>query len=95
MARSLLSDGRCGAPGPELQRLPDPDGKILRKSSLWACLSCNIQDGLQHLDGGRFLATEKSGNVWMGSSAVRQGFLETSNTDLATEIGKVIEAQRS
>ena len=53
------------------------------------------QDGLQHLDGGRFLATEKSGNVWMGSSAVRQGFLETSNTDLATEIGKVIEAQRS
>ena len=26
------------------------------------------QDGLQHLDGGRFLATEKSGNVWMGSS---------------------------
>ena len=32
---------------------------------------------------------------WMGSSAVRQGFLETSNTDLATEIGKVIEAQRS
>lgn len=23
------------------------------------------------------------------------GFLETSNTDLATEIGKVIEAQRS
>ena len=31
----------------------------------------------------------------MGSSAVRQGFLETSNTDLATEIGKVIEAQRS
>ncbi len=32
------------------------------------------QDGLQHLDGGRFLATEKSGNVWMGSSAVRQGF---------------------
>ena len=47
------------------------------------------------LDGGRFLATEKSGNVWMGSSAVRQGFLETSNTDLATEIGKVIEAQRS
>ena len=46
------------------------------------------QDGLQHLDGGRFLATEKSGNVWMGSSAVRQGFLETSNTDLATEIGR-------
>ena len=51
--------------------------------------------GFQEQDGGRFLATEKSGNVWMGSSAVRQGFLETSNTDLATEIGKVIEAQRS
>ena len=54
-----------------------------------------LTDGAGHLDGGRFLATEKSGNVWMGSSAVRQGFLETSNTDLATEIGKVIEAQRS
>ena len=59
MARSLLSDGRCGAPGPELQRLQSR-WKILRKSSLWACLSCNTRDGLQHLDGeGASKATEK------------------------------------
>ena len=52
------------------------------------------QDGLQHLDGGRFLATEKSGML-DGQFSSPAGILETSNTDLATEIGKVIEAQRS
>ena len=31
----------------------------------------------------------------MGTADVLQGYLETSNTDLAYEIGKVIEAQRS
>lgn len=94
MARSLLSDGRCGAPGPELSRYPIQMENFEEEQPVGVFI-VQYQDGLQHLDGGRFLATEKSGNVWMGSSAVRQGFLETSNTDLATEIGKVIEAQRS
>lgn len=53
------------------------------------------QDGLQHLDGGRFLNGDKNGAVWIGTSEVRRGALETSNTDLATELGKVIERQRA
>lgn len=53
------------------------------------------QDGLQHVDSGRFSALEKNGGVWMGTSDVIQGFLEGSNADLATELTKVIEAQRS
>lgn len=53
------------------------------------------QEGLVHLDGSRFLQTEKSGGIWAGSDQAKQGFLEASNADLATEIGKVIEAQRA
>ena len=53
------------------------------------------QEGLEHLDGGRFLAGEAAGNVWMGDARVVRGFLESSNADLAHEIGKVIESQRS
>lgn len=53
------------------------------------------KDGLQHLGSGRFLMGEKNGQVWISESEVRQGFLESSNTDLATEMGKVIEAQRA
>lgn len=53
------------------------------------------QDGLQHLDSGRFLAGDKNGDVWMGGAQVLRGYLESSNTDLAYEISKVIEAQRA
>ena len=38
---------------------------------------------------------EKNGAVWMSPSEVRQGYLESSNVDLASEMGKVIEAQRT
>lgn len=53
------------------------------------------QDGLRHAGGGRFTAEGKSEEVWIGDAKVVQGFLEGSNADLATEISKVIEAQRS
>lgn len=53
------------------------------------------QDGLLHLDAGRFAAGAKNGAAVPAGSEVRQGFLETSNTDLALEISKVIEAQRA
>ena len=47
------------------------------------------------MDSGRFVTTEKNGNVWVGTAKVQQGYLETSNTDLAYEMGKVIESQRA
>lgn len=53
------------------------------------------QEGLEHLDGGRFLAGEAAGSIWMGDARAVRGFLESSNVDLAHEIGKVIESQRS
>lgn len=53
------------------------------------------QDGLQHAGSQRFLASGKNGAVWVSTAEVRQGVLESSNTDLATELGKVIETQRA
>ena len=53
------------------------------------------QDGMQHLDSGRFLAGDKNGSVWMVTAQVLRGYLEASNADLGFEIGKVIEAQRA
>lgn len=53
------------------------------------------QDGLQHAGSQRFLAGDKNGVVWISTAEVRRGVLESSNTDLATELGKVIETQRA
>lgn len=52
-------------------------------------------DGMRHLGENRFAPVEKNGPVRLGSGSVRRGMLEMSNTDLAAELGKVIEAQRS
>ncbi len=55
------------------------------------------KDGMVHLDAGRFTVTpEKNGTVTaVESPEIRQGFLEESNTDLANEMARVIEAQRA
>lgn len=65
MARSLLSDGRCGAPGLNSSGYPIQMENFEEEQPVGVFI-VQYQDGLQHLDGGRFLATEKSGNVWMG-----------------------------
>ena len=54
-----------------------------------------IYDGIQHADTGRFLATEKNGNLYWGTGKVERGVLEGSNVDLGLEMTKVIEAQRA
>ena len=53
------------------------------------------EDDLVHAGSGMFAAQGKSQEVWVGNADVVQGFLESSNADLATELAKVIEAQRS
>lgn len=53
------------------------------------------QNGMLPQGGGRYLPVEKNGQVRMGTAQVEQGFLESSNVDLALELTKVIEAQRS
>ncbi|MGI5962452.1 MAG: flagellar hook-basal body protein [Lawsonibacter sp.] len=57
--------------------------------------SIQYRDGLEHVGEGLFRMGEKNGAVWISSSPVRQGYLETSNTDLGSELGKVIETQRA
>ena len=54
-----------------------------------------IHEGLQHADSSRFLATEKNGQLYLGSGTVKRGLLEMSNTDMAQEFIKVIESQRA
>jgi len=43
----------------------------------------------------RFQPVDKNGQVMLGEGKVIQGVLEASGTDLAYELAKVIESQRS
>ena len=52
-------------------------------------------NGMEHIEGTRFLAVEKNGGLRIGSGKLVRGMLETSNVDLADEIAKVIESQRA
>ncbi len=52
-------------------------------------------NGMEHIEGTRFLAVEKNGGLRMGRGTLVRGMLETSNVDLADEITKVIESQRA
>ena len=54
-----------------------------------------VYDGLVHADSERFLPTDKSGDLYLGTGRVIRGYLEASNVDLAHEMVKVIEAQRA
>lgn len=52
-------------------------------------------DGMLRMGDNRYLPVEKNGQVRFGAGTARQGFLETSNADLAEQMTKVIEAQRT
>ena len=54
-----------------------------------------IREGLEHADSCRFVATDKNGQLYLGTGVVKRGLLELSNTDLAQEFIKVIESQRA
>lgn len=53
------------------------------------------KNGMQHVGGNRFVPVEKNGQLQVGEGLVLQGCLESSNADLANELAKVIESQRS
>ena len=42
-----------------------------------------IREGLEHADSRRFVATDKNGQLYLGTGVVKRGLLELSNTDLA------------
>ena len=52
-------------------------------------------NGMQHVSENRMTPVDKNGQVGMGTGTLVQGYLELSNTDLANELAKVIESQRS
>ncbi|MBP1757813.1 MAG: flgG [Firmicutes bacterium] len=53
-------------------------------------------DGMNPIGANRYLPVEKNGEPYLvANPVVVQGSLEASSTDLATEMAKVIEAQRS
>ena len=52
-------------------------------------------DGMRSLGDNRLVPVDKNGGVGIGTGKAVQGFLELSNADLANEMAKVIESQRS
>lgn len=52
-------------------------------------------DGMLSLGDNRLIPVDKNGGVGLGSGEAVQGYLELSNADLANELAKVIESQRS
>ncbi len=52
-------------------------------------------DGMLSLGDNRLIPVEKNGGVGLGTGKAIQGYLELSNADLANELTKVIESQRS
>ena len=53
------------------------------------------RDGMLHQSENTIIPVEKNGNLRRGDGKLIQGYLELSNTDLANELVKVIETQRS
>lgn len=52
-------------------------------------------NGMEHIDGTRFLAVDKNGGIRLSDSPLVRGVVEQSNADLAEELTKVIETQRA
>lgn len=52
-------------------------------------------NGMQHVGGNRFVPVDKNGQIRLGTGTLINGALEASNTDLAYELSKIIESQRS
>lgn len=84
MGRFVLSDeGR-------LIEVGDPDVKL--PIGVFDFINTN---GMLSTVDNRFIPIEKNGPVQQGAGKLLQGCLQVSNTDLANEMVKVIESQRS
>ena len=83
----------------------DPNGQIVEVDdpgdvTVNTVLNVGVFDfinynGMQSSGDNRLTPVEKNGQVRVGSGRAVQGMLEDSNVDLAYEIAKVIETQRS
>ncbi|MFI3249647.1 MAG: flagellar hook-basal body protein [Eubacteriales bacterium] len=74
---------------------PDADPMSITPDSLNIGLfDFNIKDGMVRTGPDGFAEVEKNGNLQLATGKIHQGYLETSNVDLAVEMTKVIESQR-
>lgn len=76
------------------------EGRLIEVTDETAMLPVGIYDfintnGMLSTGDNRFIPVEKNGPVQIGTGKLIKGHLLASNTDLGTEIVKVIEAQRS
>lgn len=53
------------------------------------------RQGLEAVSGNRYRATDASGEPIESTATVRQGYLESSNVDMASEMVRMIRAQRA
>lgn len=74
-------------------RLADPNESTVQMDI--GIFDYTIYDGMQNTDSGRFLPTDKNGDLYWGTGELRRGFLEISNVDIGLEMTKVIESQRA
>lgn len=56
---------------------------------------CENYNGMLHAGDTRYLTVPKNGELRVGNGKLVQGYLETSNVDLAQEMVQLIEAQRA
>lgn len=87
------NEGRC---------VLDPQGNfiVIDPENKDAALELGVFDyatreGMQHDDSSRFVATDRNGDLYLGTGQVKRGLLEMSNVDLTQEFIKVIESQRA
>lgn len=76
------------------------EGGLIRVTDRTATLPVGIfdfgnYDGERNIVNTHFTPVDKNGELWLGTGTLIQGKLEMSNTDLAEELTKVIEAQRA
>lgn len=76
------------------------NGRMVEVTDQNAELPVGIYDfintnGMENIGENRFVPIEKNGQLRLGAGTLLQGYLETSNVDLAYELSKVIESQRS
>lgn len=98
--RWYLSDGRgrfvLGMDGQRIELTGEEDtagmGEFELNVGVFEFINHN---GMLSIGDNRVVPVEKNGQVMLGDGVAVQGYLELSNADLAYEIGKVIESQRS
>lgn len=89
---------RIAVPGDASQITADSAGRLFLGGTQFATLriaSFMNPSGLMDVGGNKCLPSEASGAATAGAATVRQGWLEGSNVELATEMTRLMRAQKA